>query len=741
MFLEMNGPTTIVLVIVITAVIVSLAILLYRSARKEKNRYKEEKAITIEGLLSKSAITSQITSYLSKTSSDSNFSLLLLEIQDFDSVIDAFGKKEAERTLEKAIYRVIHSLPKRIQIASFGGTRFILFLKTDYDRFFAIELSKKIITLVNRPIKIFRDTSINFVSNIGIAFYPKHGTKFRQLVNSLDMSLYNAVKSGENKFMVFSQSFKTDSSDNVEYHFEIKEAIEKKEFIMQYQPIIDTQNQTIYGFEAFVRWQHPKHGMLSPVQFLNIMEQTGDISWIGSWGLETIIKESYDIARELPDLKLMFTINISPKQLMSDKIADEFGRLVKKYKMNTSRISLEIAEYSQYEKNSVIKANLSRLIKLGFPITINGFGLDYSTLADLETMEVDIIRLDKYFFDKENESFLKNRLTSVIVDFATKHERIVIAEGVESEGMLNMVKESGIKYVQGYIYSKPLFSQELLEYIKKQTWLMPLEERTFVHEEIFKSTIPVVVEEAEKKEKEYITRQIESPSREEEEKMLREAYIKTSAAIQEELMKEEQHLESLGPEETPKAEEKSAPVKDDKKVDPADKPREDLETFAKELEGKKAQVKEEQKVETKKEEPKVAEKPVIEEMPKFEPKPAETKKVEAKPAKEPLIEEMPTFEAKAAETKKEEAKAAVESLIEEMPTFEAKAKAESKKEDKPKESMLDALKEMTGDLDLSDDLFATPTSKASESKPKAEDDAAKKRQEELKNLLSDDFDF
>ena len=172
---------------------------------------------------------------------------------------------------------------------------------------------------------------------------------------------------------------KVEFNDNVEYHFEIKEAIEKKEFIMQYQPVINISQNDIHGFEAFVRWQHPKYGILSPVQFLNIMEQSGDISWIGVWGLETIIMHNYDLNRDFPDKKYQFTLNLSPRQLMDDKLVDEFGKLIRKYKMTTSKITLEISEYSTYEKNTVIKNNIDRLKKIGFKIAINSFGLDYST--------------------------------------------------------------------------------------------------------------------------------------------------------------------------------------------------------------------------------------------------------------------------------------------------------------------------------------------------------------------------
>lgn len=471
MFLEITDATAIVLMILFSILAVFLSIIIFRSIRRESRRYKEEKSIAIEGLLTKSAINSQISSYLSKIPKDSNFSLLMLEIQQYDDIVDAFGLKEAERALEKAIFKVVQALPKRIQIASYGGTKFLFFLRSEYDRFFAIDLARKVINIVNRPIKIFRETNINFVSNVGICFYPKHGTKFKQLLNSLNIALHNAIKAGSNKYVIYSQDMKSEFSDNIEYHFEIKEAIEKKEFILLYQPIINIETNELYGFESYVRWQHPKHGLLAPIQFLNIMEQSGDISWIGNWGLEEVIKEYYDIKRNFPTLDIKFTVNISPRQLMDSDIAPNFGKILKRYKMQADKICLEVQEYSTYEKNNTIKNNLLRLKRLGFRIAINGFGLDYSTFSELDAMPIDTIRLDQYFFDKEKESFLKGKLTSLIVDFAKQNKKIVIAEVVETAEMLQMVKDFGIRYVQGYIYSKPILPHEMQEYIANRSWV------------------------------------------------------------------------------------------------------------------------------------------------------------------------------------------------------------------------------------------------------------------------------
>jgi EAL domain-containing protein (putative c-di-GMP-specific phosphodiesterase class I) len=179
---------------------------------------------------------------------------------------------------------------------------------------------------------------------------------------------------------------------------------------------------------------------------------------------------NYDLNRDFPDKKYQFTLNLSPRQLMDDKLVDEFGKLIRKYKMTTSKITLEISEYSTYEKNTVIKNNIDRLKKIGFKIAINGFGLDYSTLTSLETMPIDTIRLDKYFFDKEEDTNIKVKLTSLIVDTAKQYEKVVIAEGIETIEMLELVKKAGIELVQGYIYSKPLPVEDVSAFIKRRGW-------------------------------------------------------------------------------------------------------------------------------------------------------------------------------------------------------------------------------------------------------------------------------
>jgi hypothetical protein len=156
---------------------------------------------------------------------------------------------------------------------------------------------------------------------------------------------------------------------------------------------------------------------------------------------------------------------------MNDEITTEFNKVMKKFKMPAEHIALEISDYSIYEKNSLVKSNLARLKKLGFLIAINGFGLDYSTMSTLDSKPIDIIKLDRKFFEREKESYMKVKLADLIVEFAKEKNKTVIAEGVENENMLQTAKDANIGIAQGYYFAKPMVSPDLNSYIQAGIWV------------------------------------------------------------------------------------------------------------------------------------------------------------------------------------------------------------------------------------------------------------------------------
>ncbi len=466
---QVSDQTTIVLSILAILVMIGAIYFLARSYFLERKRIAEEKAFMIEGVLTRSEITSIITSQIARMGKDAQFSLIYLDLDKFSDFVNAFGTTESEKILEKLVKNIEVVLPKGVKLSRLQNDEFLIFLPTDFDRTEAVDLANRIKQALGRPIKLFGDTSINATASIALAFYPIHGANMKDLMNSLKLATYLIKKNGGNSIRVYSDEMSTEGGEHVEYYYQIKHAIQHKEFQLFYHPMIDVKSNNIYGVEALIRWNHPEHGLLSPFKFLGIMEQSGDINWIGLWGLETIIKTFQELKQEFPKRDIHFSINLSPKQLMNENLAGEYQKLLKKYRMNAENIILEIIEFAVFDKPIQIHKTITDLKKLGFKIAIDGFGLDYSTLSQAEKLDIDIIKLDNEFL-KEEESYMKAKFAQLLVEFAQKNQYTIICEAIENQNMRDEAKKYGIDIMQGFYFTKPLSAEALRGYIGTESW-------------------------------------------------------------------------------------------------------------------------------------------------------------------------------------------------------------------------------------------------------------------------------
>ncbi|TNF07270.1 MAG: GGDEF domain-containing protein, partial [Bacillota bacterium] len=432
-------------------------------------RILEERALSIEGVLSKTEITSMITSYMARLGKDGQFSLIYIDLDKFSDFINAFGQTESEKILEKIVKNIEYVLPKGVKIARLQNDEFLIFLTMDYDRTEVVDLGNKLKVAIGRSIKLFGDTQINATGSIAIAFYPVHGSTLKDMLDSLKIATYIIKKNGGNAVRVYNEEMSDQAGEHVEYYYQIKHAIQHKEFQLFYHPMINVKTNNLYGVEALIRWNHPEHGLLSPFKFLGIMEQSGDINWIGLWGIETLIKTYQELKQEFPKREILFSMNLSPKQLMNDSLAMDFQKILKKYRMSADSIILEIIEFAVFDKQINIFKNLKKLKELGFKIAIDGFGLDYATLSRVEELDIDIIKLDNEFL-KEEESYMKAKFASLLVEFAKRNKYEVVCEVIENKEMLDEAKKYNIDIMQGFYFSKPLSAEALRGYIGTEGW-------------------------------------------------------------------------------------------------------------------------------------------------------------------------------------------------------------------------------------------------------------------------------
>ena len=461
-----------ILAILITVV---LAIIVFYRFRRDYRNYRDEMTLLIDGALSKNEIVFSITSHISKIPKDMSFSLMLLSFDKFDEVISIFGERDAQKILERFVSNIDRALPQKVQIGRYSKDEFLISIRSDYSRAEIMRLAERIKEAGSLPIKVAGGAETNQHVSIGIAYYPYHGRNFKQLFNSLNLALYIAKREGGDSIVLYSDEMGVQEGENVRFYDEIKEAIDNKQFMLYYQPIIDVENHSVYGAEALLRWQHPEYGVLSPNKFIHIIEQSGDINWVGNWGIECLIKEFLQLKKMFPSKHFQLSMNLSPKQLANENLIMNFQNLIKKYRVLAKNITLEIIEFAIFEKHDTVRNNLTKLKELGFQIAVDGFAMDHTILEKIGSLPLDIIKLDRDFLQEdEDSSFLKTRYAEMLIEFAEKNEKLIICEGIENVEMMKKAGEYKINLLQGFYFSKPIAEEEFHRYLYNEKGIKKL---------------------------------------------------------------------------------------------------------------------------------------------------------------------------------------------------------------------------------------------------------------------------
>lgn len=462
-----NKVLSIVITVFISIGLVFLSYLLIKSIINEIRKDREEKDTRLDGVLNKAQIESSIATYIAQIGSNGQFGLIYIDLDKFTNFTSIFTEKEVRTILNEIVKKLKRNLPTDVKIARYKGDEFLILFSNKYKREDVNRFASILLEQFRMPIKIFDNTLLDQTASISSAFYPNHGSNVSDLIKSLKLVNYQIKKNGGNSTLTYSNTLKNLDDESVDYYYQIKEAIELKQFTLYYQPIMDLNNNEIYAAEALLRWNHPSLGLLSPDKFIPIMEQSGDIYWVGLWGLEKAIQVYYDW-KDLGYENIKPSINISLKQLMYEELSTEFQKLCRKYKMNPGNIILEIEEIAIYDKSSVIYNNILRLKNIGFKIAIDGFGIDFNALEHIEKLNINAIKF-KYNTLVEKKSFAAQKLFETLLEFVKNRKMLLFVQDIESELMIENIKDLNFQYGQGYYFSKVLSEDEMVEILQNKS--------------------------------------------------------------------------------------------------------------------------------------------------------------------------------------------------------------------------------------------------------------------------------
>jgi EAL domain-containing protein (putative c-di-GMP-specific phosphodiesterase class I) len=319
---------------------------------------------------------------------------------------------------------------------------------------------------VERPV-IIDGQELSVGASIGIALFPEHGATSVTLMQHADVAMYVA-KNASRSFAIYDAAQDSHSLRQLSISNELKNAIENNQLVLHYQPKIDLKNRVLSGVEALVRWRHPKHGLLSPDEFVPLAEQTGLIRSLTLWVLRNAIRECGQCMQNITDLRL--SVNLSTKDLMDDQFADQIAEILADAKISSRRLKLEITETALVEDPDLAVQAMKRLNNMGLNLSIDDFGIGYSSLAYLKQLPVKELKIDKSFglsLVNDGNSVVIVRST---IDMAHELGLNVVAEGVETSDAFKLLSNLGCDAIQGFYIAKPMPIEDMMQWMQNKNW-------------------------------------------------------------------------------------------------------------------------------------------------------------------------------------------------------------------------------------------------------------------------------
>ncbi|MDH5378283.1 MAG: EAL domain-containing protein, partial [Gammaproteobacteria bacterium] len=383
--------------------------------------------------------------------------LILMDLDRFKEVNDTLGHHVGDKLLQQIAKRLRMLLRQSDTVARLGGDEFsVLLPDTTVEQ--AMVTAGKIVRVIEEPI-IVEGQRLNVGTSLGISFSPLHGDSAGLLMQKADVAMYMAKRNNES-IAVYDPQRDPHSLRQLAISGELRTAIETSQLVIHYQPKIDLKTNRLSGVEALLRWQHPKHGLLFPDEFIPLSETTGLIRPLTSWLVRNAIINCLSCENRPKGIKL--SLNLSMRNLQDSTFPDQITSIFQEYDFNPENIVFEITETALMEEPEQALRAMDRLSELGIGFSIDDFGTGYSSLSYLEKLPVTELKIDKSFglsLGHDNNSALIVRST---IDLAHKLGLKVAAEGVETKEALNLLISLGCDAVQGFYLAKPMAKDELL---------------------------------------------------------------------------------------------------------------------------------------------------------------------------------------------------------------------------------------------------------------------------------------
>lgn len=393
------------------------------------------------------------------------FCVLFLDLDRFKIINDTLGHSIGDELLRLVASRLQRTLRETDTVARIGGDEFIVLLADTGNRDDVILLADKIMKSLAHPFNL-REHELFVTSSMGGCLYPTDDLDTESMLKKADIAMYHAKALGRNNFQFYDIQMDQNASRRFVISNSLRRGLEHKEFRLYYQPKVDVSSGRIVAMEALVRWEHPELGLLSPLEFIQLAEENGLIVQLGEWVIMEACSQNVRWHNE-GNTNLRVAVNLSGYQLQHKSLLSSITRILAETGISPNNLEFEITESVIMQNPDFAVSILSAITDLGIHISIDDFGTGYSSLAHLKRFSVNTLKIDKSFVQDVSLSSTDAAIATAIIAMGNSLNLNVIAEGVETQAQYDFLKENNCGQVQGFLFSRPLPSDEFIKVLKQ----------------------------------------------------------------------------------------------------------------------------------------------------------------------------------------------------------------------------------------------------------------------------------
>ncbi|MCV2402592.1 EAL domain-containing protein [Marinomonas sp. C2222] len=439
-----------------------------RKATAEQRIISQSQIDTLTGIANRDAFLLSLEKIIEENQGQHRISVVLIDLDDFKD-INSRGHEIGDYVLKTVASRLIHQVPSARLFSRLGSDEFIFILEgEDASKSRTLSVCEKVKNVISQPI-LSEHGDIELTASMGGSFYPDDGESVKTILSAVDQAIYLAKQQVRNTISFFSEELKSAQSEKMELVKDLRNAIANKELYLVYQPILSVRGEVI-KFEALIRWQHPKKGLIAPDRFIGLAEEFGQIREIGLWVIQEAKRALRSIQKVHGD-NVQVSVNVSPAQLSKYQSENDYllEELItechgKSEEASPNKLIVEITEHLLMNSDESTRKALLSFRDEGIQVALDDFGTGYSSLAYIMNYEIDYLKIDKSFVQKLGAESASETLCETIISMAHTLGVKVIAEGVETREQADLLLAYGCDYLQGFYFSKPLTLYNALSY-------------------------------------------------------------------------------------------------------------------------------------------------------------------------------------------------------------------------------------------------------------------------------------